>query len=218
MKKLFGGGLGLGANRKRSEEEENGNTIDRLVRDKEGVRRKLEEEEKEFILKKKEHVNNLVVLEKQEIERREKELCEKKDELTEKRRLNQTVQDKYLEQMKLLEIKFEEVKEDHTRVESGMEADIAAMEDKLSQVERSLREKLSVIEPSAPPEFQTSAPLEADGDRDRDTTMYPDLNSFSRSISISRMDRSNFPPVPGSTGSSPQMSITSTISANSNDA
>ena len=29
MKKLFGGGLGLGANRKRSEEEENGNTIDR---------------------------------------------------------------------------------------------------------------------------------------------------------------------------------------------
>ena len=37
----------------------------RLVRDKEGVRKRLEEEEKEFILKKKEYVNNMVILERQ---------------------------------------------------------------------------------------------------------------------------------------------------------
>jgi len=203
MKKLFTSGL-PGA-RKRSDEGEQGNTIDRLVRDKEGVRKRLEEDEKEFILRRREYVENLVALEKQEVMRREKELEKKRADFVEKKRLNQQVKDKFVEQMKLLEMKLDEVKQDHLRAESEMELEIESLEDKLSEVVSSLQDKMGELEPSAP-------------EADRDLAMYPDLNSFSRSISLNPvgLDKLNHRHSAGSAGSSPQISITSTVSAVSN--
>jgi len=208
MKKLFAAGL-PGA-RKRSDEGEQGNTLDRLVRDKEDVRKRLEEDEREFILRRRERVASLVALEKQEVSRREKELETKREELAEKKRLNQQVKDKFMEQMKLLEMKLEEVKLDHLRTETEMESEIESLEDKLSQVVCSLQEKLGELEPSAP-----------EADHDLGLAIYPDLNSFSRSISLSRVgitgaDKTSHRHSAGSAGSSPQISISSTASATSN--
>ena len=63
MKRLFT------PNRKRSEGEgvagEQGNTLDRIVKDKEGIRRRLEEEEKEFLGKKREAERKMIEFEKQ---------------------------------------------------------------------------------------------------------------------------------------------------------
>ena len=63
MKRLFT------PNRKRSEGEgvggEQGNTLDRIVKDKEGIRRRLEEEEKEFLNKKREAERKMIEFEKQ---------------------------------------------------------------------------------------------------------------------------------------------------------
>jgi len=206
MKKLFSSGLSGGA-RKRSDEGDQGNTIDRLVRDKEGVKKRLEEEEKSFLERRRDYVNNLVILEKQEITRRQKELEDKRIELTEKKRLNQQVKDKFVEQMKLLEIKLEEVKQDHLRTEGEMEAEIDSLEDKLTEVVTSLQDKLRDLEPSAP-----------EADRDL-AAMYPDLNSFTRSLSLNPVDvdkQKYRHSTGGSAGSSPQISISSTISAVSN--
>ena len=61
MKRLFNP-------RKRSEGEpvgEQGNTLDRIVKDKEGIRRRLEEEEKEFLCKKREAERKMIEFEKQ---------------------------------------------------------------------------------------------------------------------------------------------------------
>ena len=61
MKRLFNP-------RKRSEGEpvgEQGNTLDRIVKDKEGIRRRLEEEEKEFLSKKREAERKMIEFEKQ---------------------------------------------------------------------------------------------------------------------------------------------------------
>ena len=62
MKRLFT------PNRKRSEGEgvggEQGNTLDRIVKDKEGIRRRLEEE-KEFLNKKREAERKMIEFEKQ---------------------------------------------------------------------------------------------------------------------------------------------------------
>ena len=61
MKRLFNP-------RKRSEGEpvgEQGNTLDRIVKDKEGIRRRLEEEEKEFLGKKREAERKMIEFEKQ---------------------------------------------------------------------------------------------------------------------------------------------------------
>lgn len=60
MKRLFNP-------RKKSEGEapEPGNTLDRIVKDKEGVKKRLEEEEKSFMNKKKEFERKMIDFEKQ---------------------------------------------------------------------------------------------------------------------------------------------------------
>lgn len=60
MKRLFNP-------RKKSEGEmqEPGNTLDRIVKDKEGVKKRLEEEEKSFMNRKKEYEKKMIEFEKQ---------------------------------------------------------------------------------------------------------------------------------------------------------
>ena len=60
MKRLFN-------TRKKSEEDmrEQGNTLDRIVKDKEGVKKRLEEEEKSFMNKKREYERKMIDFEKQ---------------------------------------------------------------------------------------------------------------------------------------------------------
>ena len=60
MKRLFNP-------RKKSEGEtpEPGNTLDRIVKDKEGMKKRLEEEEKSFMSKKKEYERKMIEFEKQ---------------------------------------------------------------------------------------------------------------------------------------------------------
>jgi hypothetical protein len=64
MKRLFNP-------RKKSEEgtPETPNTLDRIVKDKEGVKKRLEEEEKEFMSKKKEYERKMIEFEKQVCEK-----------------------------------------------------------------------------------------------------------------------------------------------------
>ena len=60
MKRLFN-------TRKKSEEDvrEQGNTLDRIVKDKEGVKKRLEEEEKIFNNKKRDYERKMIDFEKQ---------------------------------------------------------------------------------------------------------------------------------------------------------
>ena len=60
MKRLFNP-------RKKSEGEtqEPGNTLDRIVKDKEGVKKRLEEEEKSFMNRKREYEKKMIEFEKQ---------------------------------------------------------------------------------------------------------------------------------------------------------
>ena len=60
MKRLFNP-------RKKSEDSptETPNTLDRIVKDKEGVKKRLEEEEKEFMSKKREYERKMIEFEKQ---------------------------------------------------------------------------------------------------------------------------------------------------------
>ena len=44
---------------------EQGNTLDRIVKDKEGVKKRLEEEEKSFMNKKREYERKMIEFEKQ---------------------------------------------------------------------------------------------------------------------------------------------------------
>lgn len=151
MKRLFNP-------RKKSEgeaPEQPGNTLDRIVKDKEGIKKCLEEEEKTFMNKKREYERKMIDFEKQEVRRREQEIAEKKEALDDMKRKNQMVQDKVQEQIKTLNMKLEELRVEHMTNEATSESIISCLNDKLSEVQRSLNERLLNLEecdqlPSAP--------------------------------------------------------------------
>jgi len=175
MKRLFN-------TRKKSEEDvrEQGNTLDRIVKDKEGVKKRLEEEEKSFMNKKREYERKMIEFEKQEVTRREQEIEEKKTALEDLKRKNQLVQDKVQEQIKMLTIKLDELRVEHQTNEASSDSIISCLQDKLIQVEQSLAvrlQHLAELENAGP-----SAPLsdETDGE-ESEVGLYPSLPTMPRS-------------------------------------
>jgi len=240
MKRLFNP-------RKKSEHEcpqEPGSTLDRIVKDKEGVKKRLEEEEKEFLSKKREYEAKMIEFEKQEVGRREQEIAERRSALQEMKRKNELVQDKVQEQIKTLTMKLEELRVEHSTNEASADSVISSLTDKLSEVRFSLsqrQENLLLDEgPTAPGEEG-----EEGGEEFRQRTLYPSLHhlptmprswhqiyqataattqsSSFRSISLQAVELTGSPPGPAprsrsgnSLGSSPQISLDSTTSSRSN--
>jgi len=216
MKRLFN-------TRKKSEEDvrEQGNTLDRIVKDKEGVKKRLEEEEKSFMNKKREYERKMIDFEKQEVSRREQEIAEKKNALEDMKRKNQLVQDKVQEQIKTLTMKLEELRVEHQTNEASADSIISCLQDKLIQVEQSLTSRvqhLAELESEGP-----SAPLSEE--TESEDQLYPSLPTMPRSwhqiysatqttttpprsISLQTVEA---PEAPGghSLGSSPQISLSS---------
>lgn len=173
MKRLFNP-------RKKSEGEtpDPGNTLDRIVKDKEGVKKRLEEEEKSFMSKKKEYERKMIEFEKQEVGRREQEISEKKAALDDMKRKNQMVQDKVQEQIKTLTMKLEELRVEHMTNEASQDSIISCLNDKLSEVQRSLNERLLNFETY---DQLPSAPHEVDDGDDEDggsRHLYPSLHNL----------------------------------------
>jgi len=221
MKRLFNP-------RKKSEHEcpqEPGSTLDRIVKDKEGVKKRLEEEEKEFLSKKREYEAKMIEFEKQEVGRREQEIAERRSALQEMKRKNELVQDKVQEQIKTLTMKLEELRVEHSTNEASADSVISSLTDKLSEVRFSLsqrQENLLLDEgPTAPGEEG-----EEGGEEFRQRTLYPSLHhlpTMPRSISLQAVELTGSPPGPAprsrsgnSLGSSPQISLDSTTSSRSN--
>jgi len=234
--------------RKKSDGEpalEQGSTLDRIVKDKEGVRKRLEEEEKEFLNKKREAERKMIEFEKQEVHRREQEIVEKNSELVELKRKNQMVQDKVTEQIKMLHMKLEELRTEHKCIETSSENVIASLTDKLAEVQQSLSQRVEAFTeeednfPSAPAYRETE---EEPGDVSP-SGLYPALpaqagirtmprrswhqvyeatqsSDHFRSISLHHVqpdqtDGMNKKEGGGSLGSSPQISLNSTGSSRS---
>jgi len=228
MKRLFNP-------RKKSEGEatvaEQGNTLDRIVKDKEGVKKRLEEEEKNFLNKKKDYERKMIEFEKQEVSRREQEIAEKEAALEDMKRKNQMVQDKVQEQIKTLNMKLEELRLEHMTNEASSESIISCLNDKLAEVQRSLNERLLNIEqfdnhPSAPDD---------NFDDDTDTGhIYPSLQNLPtmprswhqiysatqnsspfRSVSLHEAGMGQVVKGGNSLGSSPQISLASSSGSGS---
>merc|ERR1712079_688256 len=104
--------------------QEPGSTLDRIVKDKEGVKKRLEEEEKSFMGKKREYERKMIEFEKQEVSRREQE----------------------------------------TNEATG-ESVISCLNDKLSEVQRSLNQRVQNFEDE---DSFPSAPHEVDGEDEDD--------------------------------------------------
>jgi len=158
---------------------EQGNTLDRIVKDKEGVKKRLEEEEKSFMNKKREYERKMIDFEKQEVTRREQEIEEKKAGLDDMKRKNQLVQDKVQEQIKTLNMKLEELRVEHQTNEASADSIITCLQDKLLQVEHSLTgrlQNLAELENEGP-----SAPFSEETDGDGDGQLYPSLPTMPRS-------------------------------------
>jgi len=223
MKRLFNP-------RKKSEEgtPETGSTLDRIVKDKEGVKKRLEEDEKEFLHKKREYERKMIEFEKQEVIRREQEITEKKGALDDLKRKNLMVQDKVQEQIKTLHMKLEELKVEHRTNEANTDGVISSLNSKLSEVQHSLNQRVNNYGeednfPSAPAYGEDDERSGLDIPTDlRQASLYPSLHNLPtmpRSISLHavEMDQGNMQRKAGnSLGSSPQISLDSSTSSRSN--
>jgi len=197
---------------KKEPEPEIGNTLDRIVKDKEGVKKRLAEEEKEFLQKKRDYERKMIEFEKQEVTRRQQEVEEKKEGLAEHQRKNLMIQDKVQEQIKVLNMKLEEYRINHRASEAELENEISQLNDTIAEVQNSLSERIEaygedVLSPSAPRMSQdldnvslrggrmsprgTLSPRVSRGDLDcpdgeeSDSSLYPTLpSSMPRSISL----------------------------------
>lgn len=217
MKRLFNP-------RKRSEGEppvEQGNTLDRIVKDKEGVQKRLEEEEREFLNKKREAERKMIDFEKQEVRRREQEIAEKNSCLVEAKRKNQLVQDTVQQQIKTLQMKLEEYKTEHKCNETSEENVIGSLTDKLAEVQQSLSQRLVVY--AEEEDRFPSAPAYGEEAQEGAGGLYPSLHdqaTMPRSISLHHVGQDHTDGVikksGGSLGSSPQISLTSSTSSRSN--
>jgi len=233
MKRLFNP-------RKRSEGEppvEPGNTLDRIVKDKEGVQKRLEEEEREFLNKKREAERKMIDFEKQEVRRREQEIAEKNSCLVEAKRKNQLVQDTVQQQIKTLQMKLEEYKTEHKCNETSEENVISSLTDKLAEVQQSLSQRLVVY--AEEEDRFPSAPAYGEEAQEGAGGLYPSLHDQAtmprswqqvyqasqssdhfRSISLHHVGQDLTDGVikksGGSLGSSPQISLTSSTSSRSN--
>jgi len=235
MKRLFNP-------RKKSEGEpqEPANTLDRIVKDKEGVKKRLEEEEKTFLNKKREYEKKMIDFETQEVTRREQEIAEKKAALEDMKRKNRLVQDKVQEQIKTLTMKLDELRVEHETNEASGDSIISCLNDKLSQVQRSLNNRLQNFDNI---DNLPSAPHDLDDDEDGGSSnLYPSIHNLPtmprswhqiysathtpsspfRSISLHAVEAEH-QAAAGATkksghslGSSPQISLASSSSSRSN--
>jgi len=231
MKRLFNP-------RKKSEGEatvEAANTLDRIVKDKEGIKKSMEQEEREFLSKKREAERKMIEFEKQEVVRREQEIAEKNQGLVETRRKHQLVEDTVTSQIKNLQMKLEELKSEHKCNETSQENVISSLTDKLAEVQQSLAQRTEAFNIEG--ENFPTAPEEGEGGG-----IYPSLHEQStmprswhqvyqatgnttdhlRSISLHHVGHHDQPDGLAkkgggcSLGSSPQISLTSSTSSRSN--
>jgi len=149
MKKLKGG---LFASKRRSTEGLDAtpsaptDTLNRIVIAKEEAQRKWEVDEEEHRRRKRDHEISMIEMEQAEVNRREKEVEKLNALLQDTRRKNQQVVDKVNEQIEILKVKLEEYKLDHKKHESSIEDDIAAKNEKKSQVQSTLDQRRKALE------------------------------------------------------------------------
>jgi len=206
--------------------------LDRIVKDKEGVKKQLEVEERQFLDKKRNYEKKMIDFEKQELVRRGQEIEEKKEELENMRRKNKMVQEKVEEQISSLEKKLTELKTEHENVEENCQAVIASLQDKLTEVESSLSVRLESYGEERGVDVSPSAPQEAGDSRRHSTNIYPSLTNIPRSwhqiysatqstsdfrssstLNVGAGEEAKFDG--GSRGSSPQISLNSSTSSRS---
>jgi len=235
MKRLFD------KKNKKEPEPEIGNTLDRIVKDKEGIKKRLDAEEKEFLQKKRDYERKMIEFEKQEVARRQQEVEEKRENLAEHQRKNLLIQDAVQEQIKVLNMKLEEYRINHRSSEAELETEISNLNDTIAEVQNSLSERMEahgedVLNPSAPRMSQdsfdsfkgTRSPRVSRGDLDcpdgeEGDSLYPTLpSSMPRSISMGAVHHETRSQkyslenkLSGSLGSSPQISNGSGTSSRS---
>jgi len=165
----------------------------------------------------------MINFETQEVTRREQEIAEKKAALEDMKRKNRLVQDKVQEQIKTLTMKLDELRVEHETNEASGDSIISCLNDKLSQVQRSLNNRLQNFDNI---DNLPSAPHDLDDDEDGGSSnLYPSIHNLPtmpRSISLHAVEAEH-QAAAGATkkgghslGSSPQISLASSSSSRSN--
>ena len=101
-----------------------GTFVDKVVRDKDVQKQKLEEEEAQYMERRKERARKIMQIEKEELSRRETEVSKIQTELDKIKRKNEEVEDELQSRVKALQMELEDMKLENRSKEGVLSRDI----------------------------------------------------------------------------------------------
>ena len=101
-----------------------GTFVDKVVRDKDVQKQKLEEEEAQYMERRKERARKIMQIEKEELSRRETEVSKIQTELDKIKRKNEEVEDELQSRVKALQMELEDMKLENRSKEGVLTGDI----------------------------------------------------------------------------------------------
>ena len=101
-----------------------GTFVDKVVRDKDVQKQKLEEEEAQYMERRKERARKIMQIEKEELSRRETEVSKIQTELDKIKRKNEEVEDELQSRVKALQMELEDMKLENRSKEGVLTRDI----------------------------------------------------------------------------------------------
>jgi hypothetical protein len=119
----------------------------------------------------------------QEVSRREQEIAEKNHDLVETKRKNQIVRDSVQSQLKMRQMKLEELKTEHKCNETSTENVISSLTDKLAEVQHSLSTRVAAY---AEEEDRFPSAPAAEGEEGEGGGLYPALEQQSSQATMPR--------------------------------
>jgi len=128
--------------KKNSKQNSQEKTIDSVVKDKEAERRRLEEDEKEFMRKKSERERKIIQIEKEELEQREEEVRKRNYNLEEVRRGHRSIEDRLEQRVKELQMELEDRRLDHSSIEQALERDLAGKMEVIRELRDSVKRRM----------------------------------------------------------------------------
>ena len=101
-----------------------GTFVDKVVRDKDVQKQKLEEEEAQYMERRKERARKIMQIEKEELSRRETVVSKIQTELDKIKRKNEEVEDELQSRVKALQMELEDMKLENRSKEGVLTRDI----------------------------------------------------------------------------------------------
>lgn len=124
--------------KKKESKDKGTKSLDDVLRDKDAETRKLDEEESQYMERRKERGRKIIQIEKEELTRREDEVHVLRGEFDKVRKKNEEAEDKIQAQIKELQLQLDDMRLEHRSCEGSLEKDINTRKDTIADLKQTI--------------------------------------------------------------------------------